>query len=71
MPDEKKRRLPAALPPRRIGRHPLPGPRRRDTKLYLPEEALTRLRAIGRGSASEGVLITLAVYEQQEADNGE
>lgn len=69
MPDEKKRRPPAALPPRRIGRHPLPGPPRRDVKLYLPDEAMTRLRRIGRGSASEGVLYLLAkeaVYGEKE-----
>ena len=66
MADEKKPRR-KSHPPRPIGRPPLPGPPRRDVKLYLPDAAMVRLRVIGRGSASEGVLQLLALYEEDAA----
>lgn len=63
MPTAQKRRRPkAANPPRPIGRPPLPGPQRRDRKLYLPDGAMERLRTIGNGSASEGIMYLLALH---------
>ena len=69
MTDEKPRRKAYPKPPREplpIGRPPLPGPPRRDRKLYLPDGAMERLREIGRGSASEGVMYLLAQHARKE-----
>lgn len=65
--DENRRRRKAANPPRPIGRPPLPGPQRRDRKLYLPDGAMERLRDIGNGSASEGVMYLLALHTRKNA----
>lgn len=47
---------------RKRGRPPSPGPKRQDVKLYLPVAAVERLREIGYGSASEGVMRLLAAH---------
>lgn len=57
--------------PRRTGRPPLPGPRRRDRKVYLPDGAMELLRKYGRGSASEGILYVLAFAVRHRAPRPE
>lgn len=52
-------------PGRPVGRPTLPGPKRRDVKLYLPQLAIERLRDLGGGSASGGVLLLLARHGQR------
>lgn len=54
-------------PKRRPGRPQLPGPKRRPCKLYLPSAAMNRLRDIGEGSASQGVLTLLALHARKSA----
>lgn len=44
------------------GRPRLPGPRRKDRRVYLPDGAMERLREIGLGSASAGIMQLLARY---------